>query len=64
VHAVLPTEQGVAVGGAFTHVKGQERGRLALVDAASGVPATWDPALTGGTGQVSALCAAGGTLFR
>jgi len=44
----------VYAGGEFTTIGGMGRGRLAALDAASGLPTSWDPGCTGAVAVVSA----------
>jgi hypothetical protein len=56
----VATGSTVFVGGTFDRIGGRQRTNLAALDAASGLPTTWDPYADF---QVSALLPSGSTLF-
>jgi hypothetical protein len=43
VHSIVPTQDAVYVGGDFTAIGGQSRGRLAALDPATGSALSWNP---------------------
>src|SRR4051812_44610777 len=47
VYAILPLGNRIYIGGDFTHVNGQNRTRLAAIDATTGQLTDWAPAANG-----------------
>ena len=61
--AVSPDGSTVYAGGSFTEIGGEERSGLAALDADTGTPTAWNPALEGGEARTLTLTPCGSTVY-